>query len=95
MPLGPAFVVPGCLVVERERPPRPEPERPAVEAERDRPAKLLNCGFDDHTTFGTSDDGGVTGFSPSVSIPSGGDDDEAAAAAEDVSDMTVMKLRLR
>ena len=75
MPLEPAFVLvpPGRLVVERER--------PAVDADRDRLAELLNCGFEDHTTFGS------VAFPLSVSMAPADDDDGAAAAAGGPLDM--------
>ena len=105
--LGPEFVVPRRLVVERERP-AVEPERPAVDAERDRPA--ASSGFDFHKTFGNE---GAAAAPIEISIPSGpspavglttdpagvpllvsiADDDGggAAAAAEVVA--TVIRLR--
>ena len=84
-----AFGGPGRLFVERERPRPAAPERPAVEADRDRLADLASVaeapsadkGPVDHTTFGSSL---VADCPAEVSIPSIG---EGAAAASEGTDV--------
>ena len=79
--MSPLYPMPGRLVVDRERP--VVPERPLMDAERDRPAAELICGGL-HTTFG--DDGDAAVPAESCSISSDGDDVAAAAEGDDIVD---------
>ena len=76
-----AFGGPGRLFVERERPRPAAPERPAVEADRDRLADLADRGPVDHTTFGSSP---VADCPAEVSIPSVSEGATAASEGADV-----------